>query len=105
MSVEMGEEGEREREGRERFGRAECEKRERSRGPELKGIKCGCEDPHRAVEGWAAGSSRGCFRCTPYQPAARCSDPMPMSEKSIEWVKAVLRSLSCSVGRRTGGRQ
>lgn len=33
--------------------------------------------------GGPAGSSRGCFRCTPYQPAARCSDPMPMSEKSI----------------------
>lgn len=42
------------------------------------------ETPRRAVEGGGApGSRRRCFRCTPYQPAARCSDPMPMSEKSI----------------------
>lgn len=41
------------------------------------------ETPSRGGGGGAAGSSRGCFRCAPYQPAARCSDPMPMSEKSV----------------------
>lgn len=37
MSAEMGEGGGREREGRERLAEVECEKRERSRGPELEG--------------------------------------------------------------------
>ena len=58
-------------------------RKERGRGPELE-RECGCEDPLQGSGGGgAAGSSRGSFRCTPYQPAARCSDPMPMSEKSI----------------------
>lgn len=41
------------------------------------------ETPSRAVEGRGCWQRPSCFRCTPYQPAARCSDPMPMSEKSI----------------------
>lgn len=68
----------------ERETEAEKEKRERDRARGWRQRGCGCRDPLQGSGGGgAAGSSRGCFRCTPYQPAARCSDPMPMSEKSI----------------------
>lgn len=79
---EGGEEG---RAERTRYREMKTENRLKAKGPgELEAEGTSCRDPiPGSVGGGPAGSSRGCFRCTPYQPAARCSDPMPMSEKSI----------------------
>lgn len=78
--------GREEEKGRgERDREIEAENGLKAKGPrELGAEGTGCEDPiPGSAGGGSAGSSGGCFRCTPYQPAARCSDPMPMSEKSI----------------------
>lgn len=85
IEKELCRKGERGREGRESDRKMEAENGLKAKGPrelEAEGTSCGDPVPG-SVGGGPAGSSRGCFRCTPYQPAARCSDPMPMSEKSI----------------------
>lgn len=81
----MCKKGEREEGRGEREKEIEAEIGLKAKGPREPGAEgTSCEDPiPGSVGGGPAGSSGGCFRCTPYQPTARCSDPMPMSEKSI----------------------
>lgn len=87
---ERGEEEKGEREGEmaaeEQRGEeeGELEKVSAQESAELVGVRrCFGDPPFAGREvGGAAGSSRDCFRSAPYQPAARCSDPMPMSERS-----------------------
>lgn len=89
---------------RDRDREMEAENGLKAKGPrELKAERTSCGDPvPGSVGGGPAGSSGGCFRCTPYQPAARCSDPMPMSEKSTVLGQGRGGSLSCIMRRVVG---